>query len=106
MKILAFATVAILGCASAASPVNSRATRCGSAFRGVAGNADGDIVPRSTPPGDHPRMSDGGYASTQCSTASDCTGVLPHICAMCSDGGVACAHYICVAGECRVAICP
>ncbi len=41
-----------------------------------------------------------------CKTAADCTGALPQLCQLCSDGGYGCAHFICPAGTCQIAYCP
>ena len=41
-----------------------------------------------------------------CGVATDCTGALPALCQLCPDGGSACAHFTCVAGQCQVAYCP
>jgi len=41
-----------------------------------------------------------------CTTAADCHGALPALCELCPDGNPACAHFVCVAGACDVAICP
>lgn len=40
-----------------------------------------------------------------CKTAADCHGALPDICEVCPNGGTACAHFVCMAGTCEVAIC-
>jgi hypothetical protein len=40
-----------------------------------------------------------------CTTAAQCSGPLPQICELCGDGGAACAHWSCVAGQCEIAIC-
>jgi len=45
-------------------------------------------------------------AAGTCSTAADCTGALPALCQICSDGGNGCAHFECVAGQCSIAYCP
>jgi hypothetical protein len=47
----------------------------------------------------------GQCSGPSCVTAADCTGVLPQLCMVCSDGGAACAHWACVAGQCQVAYC-
>ena len=41
-----------------------------------------------------------------CSSASDCTGVLPALCMQCGGGGTACAHWACEWGVCVDRICP
>jgi hypothetical protein len=40
-----------------------------------------------------------------CTTAADCTDPLPQLCQVCADGGTACAHWSCVAGQCQVTTC-
>lgn len=40
-----------------------------------------------------------------CNTAADCTGGLPALCEICGDGGVGCAHWSCVAGQCVDSFC-
>jgi len=40
-----------------------------------------------------------------CSTATDCAGMLPHLCRACGDGGNECAHWDCVSGSCAVMLC-
>ena len=40
-----------------------------------------------------------------CEKASDCRGVLPHLCRQCLDGGTACAHWACASGKCRRQLC-
>jgi hypothetical protein len=40
-----------------------------------------------------------------CSTASDCTGLLPQFCQVCSDGSTSCAHWTCLSGHCSMAVC-
>ena len=42
----------------------------------------------------------------ECLAASDCTGPLPQLCEVCSDGGDGCAHFACVDGDCEIAFCP
>lgn len=44
--------------------------------------------------------------TTSCSTAAECTGPLPALCRVCSDGTSGCAHFACVRGQCTVAYCP
>ena len=47
---------------------------------------------------------DGGAAP--CASASDCRGMLPHLCKQCptgQDGG--CAHWACVDKQCQMAFC-
>ena len=39
-------------------------------------------------------------------TAVTCTGVLPHICELCSDGKPACAHWTVKNKKCAIVICP
>jgi hypothetical protein len=39
-----------------------------------------------------------------CKAASDCKGMLPHICKDCG-GKQQCAHFVCVAGQCKTEIC-
>jgi len=41
-----------------------------------------------------------------CSATSECTGALPALCQLCSDGSSGCAHFACVAGQCTIAYCP
>jgi predicted secreted protein len=41
-----------------------------------------------------------------CSSANDCTGVLPTLCQVCDNGSTACAHFACVSGACVVKVCP
>jgi hypothetical protein len=41
-----------------------------------------------------------------CSKDSDCSGNLPQLCEVCSNGQTACAHWSCVAGGCAIATCP
>ena len=41
-----------------------------------------------------------------CKAASDCQGILPHICKICADGKQDCAHFACEAGQCVTALCP
>ncbi|HEY5961712.1 MAG TPA: hypothetical protein VIV60_34370 [Polyangiaceae bacterium] len=45
-------------------------------------------------------------AANACEVATDCHGILPTICEVCSDGTTSCAHFDCVAGACQVATCP
>jgi hypothetical protein len=40
-----------------------------------------------------------------CSTAADCTGMLPHLCRACADGGSECARWTCLIGSCAVSLC-
>jgi hypothetical protein len=40
-----------------------------------------------------------------CNTASDCSGILPQFCQVCSDGTTACAHWACEQGHCTTAVC-
>jgi len=40
-----------------------------------------------------------------CVTAADCTGPLPALCEVCTNGQEACAHWACIAGVCEIAIC-
>jgi hypothetical protein len=80
----------------------------------VASAADGTCAPRcqSVCPGQPCKAPapDAGAADS-CSTARDCTGPLPHICALCAkpDGGVpsgsGCAHWACKQGQCTMALC-
>jgi hypothetical protein len=39
-------------------------------------------------------------------TSPKCTGALPQICEVCSDGTSSCAHYVVENGECKIQICP
>jgi hypothetical protein len=53
---------------------------------------------------------DGGTAAEDAGPSStgscDCSGMaLPDICMVCTDGQSACAHFVCNAGMCEVAIC-
>jgi len=41
-----------------------------------------------------------------CASVSDCSGPVPQLCEVCSNGTTACAHWACVTGQCQVAICP
>lgn len=41
----------------------------------------------------------------QCLTAADCHGPLPALCERCPDGRAECAHFDCVDGTCKIAIC-
>jgi hypothetical protein len=42
-----------------------------------------------------------------CRTASECTGPLPQICEVCSDGFSRCAHWTCTPDhKCVTEICP
>jgi hypothetical protein len=48
-----------------------------------------------------------GSASTpQCTKATDCRGMLPHLCQKCSNGKSDCAHWSCNKGTCEQEICP
>jgi hypothetical protein len=49
--------------------------------------------------------SDGGSSDAGCSADSDCSGILPQYCQVCSDGSQACAHWACVSGQCQIATC-
>jgi hypothetical protein len=40
-----------------------------------------------------------------CQAASDCGGVLPQFCRLCSDGTSSCAHWSCVNNACEIATC-
>jgi hypothetical protein len=41
-----------------------------------------------------------------CTTAADCTGILPHLCVLCAVGMTGgCAHYACEQGACVVRTC-
>lgn len=40
-----------------------------------------------------------------CTTAADCRGILPTYCMQCPSGATACAHWACVAGQCKTAVC-
>jgi len=41
-----------------------------------------------------------------CMKASDCKGVLPKICMVCSDGISRCAHWTCASAKCAIETCP
>ena len=41
----------------------------------------------------------------QCTKAADCTGPLPDICEICSNGKSECAHHACESGVCVMEIC-
>jgi hypothetical protein len=41
-----------------------------------------------------------------CTKDGDCSGPLPQLCEVCSNGQAACAHWSCVSGSCAVATCP
>jgi hypothetical protein len=41
-----------------------------------------------------------------CQTAADCSGALPMMCQICSDGSYGCARWTCSAGVCLIAFCP
>lgn len=85
------------------------ATACGGSDSSLSGNGpsrpsggttsdpDGGLAPD----GGTSDVTDGGDGST-----CDCNGLaLPSICMVCSDGQSACAHFVCEAGMCQVAIC-
>lgn len=41
-----------------------------------------------------------------CNKASQCRGLLPHFCKVCSNGKSACAHWACVQHKCEIQSCP
>jgi hypothetical protein len=41
-----------------------------------------------------------------CTAATDCKGMLPHLCQQCSDGKTHCAHWACARGQCATEVCP
>ena len=41
----------------------------------------------------------------KCAAASDCAGMLPHICRACPDGGSECAHWECISAACATVLC-
>jgi len=49
--------------------------------------------------------SSGGGSNNQCQQASDCTGILPHLCMQCADGSSQCAHFDCNQGSCQQVTC-
>ena len=49
---------------------------------------------------------DASPTTPSCSNATDCTGGLPALCQLCANGSYGCAHFMCVAGQCKVAYCP
>jgi hypothetical protein len=53
------------------------------------------------PPAQPPADAD----AQKCSAVSDCTGMLPHLCRVCGDGGSECARWTCAAGACAMALC-
>ncbi|HZX97210.1 MAG TPA: hypothetical protein VFE90_22025 [Myxococcales bacterium] len=42
----------------------------------------------------------------KCATATDCKGMLPHLCRVCADGGSECAHWACISRTCTAVTCP
>jgi hypothetical protein len=50
--------------------------------------------------------SGGGASTPQCTKASDCRGMLPHLCQKCANGKSDCAHWSCNKGTCEQEICP
>lgn len=44
-------------------------------------------------------------AAGTCITPGDCTGALPALCELCSDGGSGCAHFTCVNNQCGIGYC-
>jgi hypothetical protein len=60
---------------------------------------------KCVPNQDGPTRPDGS-GGLVCASAMDCTGALPDLCQICSDGGTGCAHFTCVANKCQVAYCP
>ncbi len=40
-----------------------------------------------------------------CTTAADCSGILPTLCMQCAGGTTGCAHWACVSGRCETAYC-
>jgi hypothetical protein len=48
----------------------------------------------------------GGPPKPQCTKATDCRGMLPHLCQKCPDGRQDCAHWACNKGTCEQEICP
>ena len=68
-------------------------------------------VPADQDAGPAPKP-DAGQGGDSCKVASDCHGVLPHICAACAnpgDGGLhpisGCAHWVCKNGQCETSLC-
>jgi hypothetical protein len=45
-------------------------------------------------------------AAAVCHAASDCKGMLPHLCKTCDDGKEHCAHWSCASGRCETEVCP
>jgi hypothetical protein len=43
--------------------------------------------------------------ANQCTLDTDCSGILPQFCRVCSDGTESCAHWSCVANSCEVVTC-
>ena len=43
--------------------------------------------------------------AAECAVPSDCTGALPALCELCTNGGSGCAHFTCNAGVCAIAYC-
>ncbi len=46
-----------------------------------------------------------GQCVVGCQTAANCTGPLPQVCQVCTDGSDGCAHWACVAGKCEITYC-
>jgi hypothetical protein len=42
---------------------------------------------------------------TSCTTADDCSGLLPQFCRTCDDGSQSCAHWSCGSSACEIATC-
>ncbi len=43
--------------------------------------------------------------SNQCNADSDCSGILPDFCRVCSDGSESCAHWSCAQNMCQIVTC-
>lgn len=64
----------------------------------------------SAPDGGANSTEDAGAAAQDAGVSNtgscDCSGMaLPDICMVCTDGQGACAHFVCSAGTCEIAIC-
>jgi len=44
-------------------------------------------------------------ATGTCMMPTDCTGALPALCEICSDGGNGCAHFTCIDNQCGIGYC-
>jgi len=46
-----------------------------------------------------------GNDPQECTEATDCSGILPDFCRLCSDGTSACAHWSCLSNQCEIVTC-